>query len=338
MIREAGREMVILGTRLRRGKNEWDPASVFFNCPSRNMTGSSLFNDGKGKLLHFNGLEASSTWANLAITLRESEDNGATWSMPRLISPEHRYRNQVICCTIQTKTGQLIQCCDAVPGGEGGSAIHISTDGGHTWRDPGLNQPTPVFEEGRMGAWIAGIHTNVVDLTDGHLMALGRGNDINGFMPQSISKDGGTTWEYHASPFSPISGGQRLVLMRLYEGPLLCITFTDSSKFMNRNNPELSKYAGLSFKDSKGSVCQGFGMYVSLSFDDGKTWSHRRLMTDSITRALNQDRHPWEFVMDATHAEPRGYLAATQSPDGIIHLLSSGLYYRFNLAWVMKSK
>ena len=40
------------------------------------------------------------------------------------------------------------------------------------------------------------------------------------------------------------------------------------------------------------------------------------------------------FTMDATHAEPKGYLAATQSPDGNIHLISSKLYYRFNLAWL----
>ena len=28
--------------------------------------------------------------------------------------------------------------------------------------------------------------------------------------------------------------------------------------------------------------------------------------------------------MVATHAEPQGYLAVTQTPDGIIHLISSG--------------
>lgn len=40
------------------------------------------------------------------------------------------------------------------------------------------------------------------------------------------------------------------------------------------------------------------------------------------------------FTMDATHAQPAGYLAATQTPDGIIHLISSRLHFRFNLAWV----
>jgi hypothetical protein len=41
-----------------------------------------------------------------------------------------------------------------------------------------------------------------------------------------------------------------------------------------------------------------------------------------------------EFVMDDTHAESAGYLAATQTPDGVVHLISSRLHYRFNLAWL----
>jgi hypothetical protein len=42
--------------------------------------------------------------------------------------------------------------------------------------------------------------------------------------------------------------------------------------------------------------------------------------------------------MDETHAEPLGYLAATQTPDGTIHLLSSGLHYRFNLPWLERKE
>jgi formylglycine-generating enzyme len=44
-----------------------------------------------------------------------------------------------------------------------------------------------------------------------------------------------------------------------------------------------------------------------------------------------------EFVMDATHAEPRGYLAGTQSPDNMIHIPSSRLHDQFNLAWLQQS-
>jgi formylglycine-generating enzyme len=38
--------------------------------------------------------------------------------------------------------------------------------------------------------------------------------------------------------------------------------------------------------------------------------------------------------MDKNNAEPRGYLAAVQSPDGMIHIVSSRLHYRFNLKWL----
>jgi hypothetical protein len=38
--------------------------------------------------------------------------------------------------------------------------------------------------------------------------------------------------------------------------------------------------------------------------------------------------------MDQTHAEPKGYLAVTQTPDNMIHLLSSSLHYQFSLAWL----
>ncbi len=33
-------------------------------------------------------------------------------------------------------------------------------------------------------------------------------------------------------------------------------------------------------------------------------------------------------------AEPRGYMAGTQTPDGVIHLISSKQHYAFNLAWL----
>ena len=40
------------------------------------------------------------------------------------------------------------------------------------------------------------------------------------------------------------------------------------------------------------------------------------------------------FIMSDTQAEPKGYLAITQTPDNMIHLVSSRFHYRFNLAWL----
>ena len=77
-------------------------------------------------------------------------------------------------------------------------------------------------------------------------------------------------------------------------------------------------------------------MYAVLSFDEGKTWPIKKLITDGTYRFLNGGAWTGAFEMDATHAEPRGYLAATQSPDNVIHLVSSRLHYRFNLTWFLE--
>ena len=330
---ENGRGMVVLASRLRAGSDQWEEASLFFKVPDRNMTGLALFNDGEGRLYHLNGVEAAGDWQNLAMALRVSTDNGATWSAPRLIAPEHTKRHQIIAGTIHTREGWLIQACDAGPGSHDGAAIHISKDGGATWHDPWDGAPLPDFHEGGSGSTIAGIHAGVVQLADGSLMALARGNSIEDEqgrlrMPMSLSKDGGKTWEYHASEFPPIDGGQRLVFTRLKEGPLLLISFTDHPL----RTPENER--GMLFPDRAGNNYRGYGLYAALSFDEGKTWPVRKLLTDGETRFLNGGAWTRFFLMDQTHAEPRGYMAATQTPDGMIHLVSSRLYYRFNLAWL----
>lgn len=345
---ERGREMTILASRLRAGRSEWDEPSEFFKAPDRNMTGSSLFHDGKGTIHHANGLEAAGGWANLALVVRTSTDNGATWSAPRLAGDEHQPRNQVIDGMSMTKEGWLIQPCDAVHGGSGGTAIHVSRDGGMTWIDPGAGTPKPNFKQDKTGGTIAGIHAGVVQLRDGRLLAFGRGDNrlgsddnIGERMPMSVSRDMGQSWQYGASEFPPISGGQRLVLMRLRvapsssvrpnirhgrEGPIMFVSFTDASK--------ARKKEGMLFPVAPGKRHRGFGMFAALSFDEGGTWPVKKLITGGERRRLDGGAWTRSFTMDATNAEPKGYLAATQTPDGVIHLISSALHYRFNVAWL----
>jgi hypothetical protein len=304
------------------------------------MTGSALFNDGRGRLYHLNGLEAAGMWANLALVMRVSDDNGATWSHPRLINPHHQPRNQVISGTFRTREGYLIQPCDAVHGGNGGTAIHISRDDGETWYDPGAGAPKPDFLQDEVGSTIAGIHAGVVQLTDGSLLAFGRGDNRLGSddnigmrMPMSRSFDMGESWHYATSPFPPIDGGQRLVLLRLREGPILFVSFTDTSAL--RDHPDWPAVQGVIVQDAAGQERRVYGMFAALSFDEGLTWPIRKPITPG-TMAQSLDGGAWtgSFCLDDTHAEPRGYLAATQGPDGIIHLVSSALHYRFNLAWL----
>ena len=150
-------------------------------------------------------------------------------------------------------------------------------------------------------------------------------------MPQSISSDMGKSWTYSDSKFPPIGGGQRLVLMRLREGPILLVSFTDFRPAALKSKEP----TGLLIEDSSGKQRRVFGMYAALSFDEGRTWPVRKLVTaGGAPRELDGGAHTDLFTMDDTHAEPAGYLAATQTPDGVVHLISSALHYRFNLAWL----
>jgi hypothetical protein len=293
------------------------------------MTGSSIFHDGNGTIYHFNGMapRGVTNWKKLALLMRTSKDNGTTWTPPRVIDDVFTTRHQVISGMLMTKAGVLIQNCDAVPGGHGGTALHLSHDGGKTWTDPGKDKPAPKFTDGGQGeGTIAGIHAKVAELNDGRLLAFGRGDTINGQMPMSISDDLGKTWTYKSSCFPPISGGQRLVLKRLREGPLLFVSFTSG----NRTKPEAN---GMTFTDQQGKPFTGHGMYAAISFDEGQTWPVRKLLTPGEGEF---DGGAWtgQFTATPTRAEHAGYLAATQTPDGVIHLISSRLHYRFNLPWL----
>ena len=75
-------------------------------------------------------------------------------------------------------------------------------------------------------------------------------------------------------------------------------------------------------------------MFASLSYDEGQTWTKPKYITDGKEQFLDGGAWTGFFIMDTLHAEPRGYLTATQTQDGMIHLLSSRLHYRFNLAWL----
>ena len=285
---EAGREMVVLQSHF--DGEQWTRAELFCKVPGRNMTGTALLTLENGEIIHFQGVGDAGEWKDLALAMRRRRSFGQPWSRLRYIEPEHQVRHQVIAGPILTRDGRLLLCCDAGPDGEAGTALHESRDGGKTWED--------------LGGTIAGIHAGLVELADGSLMALGRGNAIDGRMPCSLSRDGGHTWECSASPFPPIGSGQRLVLKRLQEGPILLCSFGES------------------------------GLFAALSYDEGKSWPVRKLLTDGYARELDGGAWTGTFTLDATHAEPKGYLACTQSPDGLIHLLSSRVHYRFNLAWL----
>ena len=286
------------------GAEEWEPASPFWDAPDRTMASSAFWRDADGRLYHFVGLSAAGTWGNLATVLRTSEDNGATWSPARYIISDHGPRHMPIAGVFQLRDGTIVLPCDAVTTGEGGSALWLSHDAGATWRDA--------------GGTIAGIHAGVVELRDGSLLAFGRGDNIDGMMPKSISRDKGKTWERSASVFPPIHSGQRLVLLRLKEGPIFFASFA--------NEPMM-------ITDVSGAQRPIEGLYCAVSFDDGESWPVRRVVSDDAPVHDVETMDGALRPMSPDQSEPAGYLAACQGANGLIHLISSRLHYAFNLAW-----
>jgi sulfatase modifying factor 1 len=322
-VSEFGREMVIAGSRLRNGATQWDKPDVFFHVADRNLTGQTLWWNGGKTVYHLSGVGSGDGWQSLSIAMRTSSDNGVNWSEPKIISSEFGLRNQPIDAMIQTQDGSLVFLADADWTANGGSAVYVSKNGGKIWNDPGRGKPKPDFKAGGSGGWIAGIHAGIVELTDGSWLALGRGDAIEGKMPMSRSHDQGITWIYEKTSLTSLESAQRLGLIRLKEGPLLLVSFEQQMADIISN----------------GKPSKGVGIVASLSYDEGKTWPTRRLVTlGEGKRVLDAPCNlRWGAALstlDKTHAEQRGYLTVTQAPDGMIHLLSSGTHYAFNLKWI----
>ncbi len=297
-IREPGRELALAASRLRYGQDEWEDASPFWDAPDRNDHAPAMWIDENGKIYQFCGLADAATWGGLAVVMRTSTDNGATWSQAELIAPEHTYEHMPVESVFRTNEGVVLLPLDKNPG----SHVLLSYDNGQTWSAPG----------GR----IYGIHAGVTQLNDNRLMAFGRGDNIDSRMPKSLSSDLGANWSYSASQFPPIGGGQRLILRKLAQGPILFVSFTGSAGMLINGQ-------------------QVYGMFAALSYDEGQTWPVKKLLTAGgpPTQYDGGGNTGW-FTMDDTHAEPRGYLAMTQTSNKVIHLISSALYYKFNLAWL----
>ncbi len=305
-IQERGRELAVGVSRLRYGAEEWDMASSFWDAPDRNDHAPMLWFDGEKTLYHFNGLAIGGRWSPLAVIMRTSTDNGVTWSKARYIVPEFDFPNMLAQSVIRARDGTIVLAADVSK--HFGAADHqltnlwMSRDGARSWFNP--------------GGIMKGVHAAVVQRSDGSLMALGRGEDIDGWMPMSVSRDMGKTFEYAASPFRPIAGGQRAVLLRLKEGPILFVSFEGEKPNPARSDVHL---------------------FAAVSFDEGKTWPVRRIVGGEGSRGgLTLDGG--RVRISPSTSEHWGYLSITQSSDGLIHLLTSKSHYAFNLAWVKQGQ
>ena len=301
------------------GAEQWQPASPFWDAPDRNDHAPAMWADESGTLYHFNGLSAAATWGNTATILRTSTDSGATWSKARLINPEHGMRHMPVESVFRTREGNILLPCDAVPGGQGGTAIHLSSNNGATWTDPGDGRPQPDFANGTTAPGSPASTPAVVQLPRWPSARLRtRQQHRRADADEHLGRPG-QPLDLPASPFPPISGGQRCVLLRLREGPIFFASFAKR----------------IMITDASGNERPVSGLFAALSVDEGQTWQIRRLISDDgPPRVIDGGGNTGKFTMSIHSAEPRGYLSVCQTPDGVIHLISSKQHYAFNLAWL----
>jgi hypothetical protein len=149
---------------------------------------------------------------------------------------------------------------------------------------------------------------------------LTRGEEVDGVMAMSISDDLGKSYTYSASEFPPIEGGQQSVLLRLKEGPLFFASFADW---------------GIEITDASGKKRMVRGLFSAVSTDEGKTWPHKRLVTDDGPGRPVESTNGGLFTMSAGNSEYQGYCNGCQSADGLIHIISSRQHFTFNYKWLM---
>jgi formylglycine-generating enzyme required for sulfatase activity len=314
---EPGSELSNVASRLRGGEGEWEPASVFWDGPDVNDHGPKIWWDGATTLYFFSRGHTENI-------VRTSTDNGATWSKATRLWPHSEFGNQPIAAS----DGRIFISLDNRQ-----ASLAASADAGKSWTFTDVAGRGGDYRPRGTGPRHAGIHAPLVELPDGRLMAAGRYDRpedqarFNGKTPFCFTVDGGKTWTYEASPFPAISTAQRQVLLRLKEGPLLFCSFTDQARdWKNR--------VGLSFKRRDGGEFTGFGLFAAVSLDDGKTWPLRRLITPGGKPRQVPGIDNGYFELGEALAERSGYLAACQTRDRRIHLISSKNHYVFNLAWL----
>jgi formylglycine-generating enzyme len=317
---EGGSELCNVASRLRLGETEWEPASPFWDGPDVNDHAPKLWWDGDKTIFHF-----ARAWQENIV--RTSTDNGATWSKARMIQPVGEFGNDVL----RLKDGTMVLGNDSRQ-----CSLVFSKDHGETWSYNDVKQSESDWRPGGKGTRYPGIHAPMVELLDGRIMAISRYDKLedqerfNGKTPVSYTSDLGKTWTFEASEFPAISSVQRQVLRRLREGPMLLCSYTDQRR-------DWEKRVGMTFKADDGTEFNGFGLFAAISFDDGKTWPLKRLITPGGKAHEEPSIDRGMFTVSDTMAESAGYLSGTQTRDGNIQLISSKNHYVFNLAWLKQA-
>jgi len=238
-VTEPGRELAQAASRLRHGSDTFEQASSFFDTPDVNDHAPVLFCDGK-RIFHF-FTQSSAGWDQAADCVRWSDDNGVTWTTPKIIvKREAADSMSQPCQAIRLKDGTLAVSCDG--NNHKDERVVLSRDNGQTW----------TVTKGDMRATVGAyaIHPTLAQRDDGALISFLRGPNP---VPQLISTDAGASWKMEPTKFPGLGTGQKATSLKLSSGALLLVTM-----------------------DGKKSLLSSGLALAALSLDDGRTWGHAR--------------------------------------------------------------
>jgi hypothetical protein len=289
-------EVGLMATRLRFGSDQWDMPSPFIDLADVNDVAPLLWKEHEKLYFFFGNLHLDSTYPFQWTT---SDDNGATWEeimYPYFKGNVGPFTPQPINSAFRDKAGRLYVACDGLGAT---SLLWASDDDCATWYDTG----------GRSG----GRHTSFVLLKNGDILGMGgKHSDINGFMPKSISEDGGKSWKISQSPFSAQGTNQRPSIIRLASGRL----------FMAGDFQRIDGFQPAAIKQR--------GSYVALSEDEGKNWYIKKVPGAQEHESLDRSKN--------MRGSTLGYSVAKQAANGMIHLIATMthpcLHFEFNEAWI----
>ena len=238
-VQESGRECSQAIARMRPGTDKFDSVGSFLTIADVNLHAPVLFSDGK-RIYHF-FTQSMRGWDHASNSMRYSDDNGKTWTKPKIILS--RYDSDALsqpCMCIKTKDGTLVLACDGDLHKD--ERFMISKDDGKTW----------TVAKGDMRKSNAGkysIHPAHFQRDDGAILTYLRGPHP---MPVAISKDLGDTFTIEETKFPGISGGMKTTVLKLQSGAVLLCSIDRTKEMV------------------------GGGTFAALSLDDGKTWPHIR--------------------------------------------------------------
>ena len=320
---EGKSDISIYFSRLPAGKSCWTPAVKLSDDDTRSEQNPILFPAPDGRLWLLYTAQKSGNQDTSIIRYRISEDNGQTWQpvgvlfdkagtfvrQPVVVLDNGNWLVPVFYC--RTRPGEKWVGDDDI------SAVHISSDQGHSWRE--------VEVPGSVGC----VHMNIEKLPDGTLLALFRSRWADNIYA-SRSSDGGNTWSEPASTGLP-NNNSSIQFTRLANGHL-ALVFNDISA-AQATERRVSLYDEIEDEETELSTEPAVTaekmvtadartafwgtprapMTLAISEDGGRTWPFKRNLEVGDGYCMTNNS---ELQLNREYSYP----SIKQTEDGVLHI------------------